>query len=145
MCVWTGRPSAIGTDVDTGLVGVLEVAHLEVELAMIRDVLRARGATQWRLAGVMMIACQVVGPPSCTRSRSAVDQRADLRAALVVHPGRTGRLGQDGRVQADLLEGRRTVVVVREGQAEAAVHTGHVDQRVHQDALDVVRAPQYSP
>ena len=136
-----------GTDVDAGFVRMLEVGVLEVELA-VRVVLavtvqvtrldgglpRGRaavvaaatgqlvarrlaygGGREWRHAGWRIAAQQVAG--------------------LAVLPGRIRGLDQHRGVQADLLEGGRTVVVVGEDDAQAAIHVLSVQQRVGKPAL----------
>ena len=130
-----GRDDAGRVDTAVGVlaVGVLEVAELEEELA-VRFV--HLGGADHRLPGgrpaVAAPAVPGVGVEVVAGRGVAVVEQV---ARFVVHPGAVGRLGEHGRVQADLLVGRRPEVVVREGDAEAAMLELLVDDRVGEPAL----------
>ncbi len=101
-----------GAHVHAGFIGVLEVAVLEVELAerLLALGLRPRTRQDGRLpGGRAAVAVQTIG---CLAAVGLAG--AEFDAGLVMHPGGLGRLGQQGRVEPDLLEGAGAVVVVGE-------------------------------
>jgi len=129
----------VGTKVSSRLIGVLEVAHLEVEFAVGRNLFRAHAGafgrqSGWqdrRLPGRWTAVRAIHGAVVCGHGAAV-----EWIARFIVLPLGAGRFSKNRRIQADLLERRRTVVVVREGEAQAAIDTVNIDDRIDQDALD---------
>ncbi|MNZ68917.1 hypothetical protein D3C78_871960 [compost metagenome] len=115
------HPVGAGADVHAGLVGMLEVAVLEEELAE---------------AVVLAVAVEVAGGDHrLPGGRSAVGAGVQRRAGFGVEPAGAGRLGQHGGVETDLLVGGWAEVVVGEDVAQATVDIPAVDHRVGEPAL----------
>ena len=120
-----GVARAVRAVVRPRLVGVLEVAELEVELAVM--VLRVQRINDRRLpARRAAVRTAHVG-----EGPSAVERGP----ALVVLPLGLRRLDEHGRVEAELLVRGRAEVVVREDDPETPVLAVPVDDGIRQPAL----------